>query len=157
MTSKANFHAVRSGTRLGMALFVCVFLTACVAQFRNHGYVPSEEMLSEVIVGVDSKDTVADVIGQPGTEGLLASSGWYYVRSRFKTLGAFEPQEVDRQIVAISFDDRGVVTNIERFGLEQGRVIALSRRVTESNVQGVTFLQQLFGNLGRVSADQLIQ
>ena len=42
-----------------------------------------------------------------------------------------------REIVAITFDDSGVVRNIERFGLEDGNVVALSRRVTDSNVQGV--------------------
>ena len=132
-------------------------LSGCVAIKRNHGYVPSDDELAQVIVGVDTKDSVAEVIGRPGTEGLLASSGWYYVRSQFRTLGAFEPQEVDREVVAISFDPNGTVANIERFGLEQGQVVALSRRVTESNVQGVGFLQQLFGNLGRINPGQLIQ
>ncbi|MCA0043688.1 outer membrane protein assembly factor BamE [Celeribacter litoreus] len=134
-----------------------VSLSACVAQYRNHGYVPSDDELAQVIVGVDTKDTVADVIGAPGAEGLLESSGWYYVRSRFKHYGAFEPAEVDREVVAVSFDSQGRVSNIERFGLEAGRVVALDRRVTEANVQGVTFLQQLFGNLGRVSPETLLQ
>nr|WP_319250718.1 outer membrane protein assembly factor BamE [uncultured Celeribacter sp.] len=143
--------------KLLMGLTLAVLLSACVAQYRNHGYVPNDEDLAQVIVGVDTKETVADVIGVPGTEGLLESSGWYYVRSQFRHLGAFEPKEVDRQVVAISFDSRGTVSNIERFGLEQGRVVALSRRVTTSNVQGITFIQQLFGNLGNISAEQLLQ
>ncbi|SFI70230.1 outer membrane protein assembly factor BamE [Celeribacter neptunius] len=151
-----------SATILGMAkavlaLILMFSLTACVAQFRNHGYVPSDDELAQVIVGVDSKDTVADVIGQPGTEGILDESGWYFVRSQFRHLGALEPKEVDRQVVAISFDSRGVVSNIERFGLEQGRVVVLSRRVTDSGIKGVTFLDQLFGNLGNISAEQLLQ
>ena len=149
--------ASRAMGRVLLGLSLAIGLSACVAQFRNHGYVPSDETLSEVIVGVDTKDTVADVIGRPGTEGLLAESGWYYVRSQFRHVGAFEPKEVDRQVVAVSFDAGGTVTNIERFGLEEGRVVALSRRVTEQNVQGITFLQQLFGNIGNITADNLIQ
>lgn len=132
-------------------------LSACVAQIRNHGYLPSDDELEQIVVGRATKDTVRDVIGTPQAEGLLAASGWYYVRSEFQHLGAFEPKEIDRQVLAISFNDSGVVTNVERFGLENGRVIALSRRVTTANVQGTTFLSQLFGNLGRISADQLIQ
>lgn len=132
-------------------------LSACVAQNRSHGYVPTETELSEIVVGRDTKDTVREVIGLPLSEGLLADSGWYYVRSQFQTVGAFAPKEVDRQVLAISFDQRGVVSNVERFGLENGRVIALSRRVTTANVQGTTFLSQLFGNFGQISADQLIQ
>lgn len=140
---------------LGLTLILS--LTACVAQFRNHGYVPSEEQLAQISVGVDTKETIKDEIGTPGTEGILDSSAWYYVRSQFRHLGAFEPKEVDRQVVAISFDAQGRVSNVERFGLEQGRVVVLSRRVTDDGVKGITFLQQLFGNLGNVSAEQLLQ
>ena len=59
-------------------------------------------------------------------------------------------------MVAISFSEAGNVTNIERFGLERGRVVALSRRVTESNIKGIGFLRQLFGSIGRLRADQLV-
>lgn len=131
-------------------------VAACTPIVSRHGYTPSEEALSQIIVGVDSKDTVADAVGRPSAAGLLADSGWYYVESRFETRGWRAPREVDRQVVAISFGGDGTVTNIERFGLERGRVIALSRRVTDSNVQGVGFLQQLLGNIGRISADQLV-
>ncbi|MEM5474957.1 outer membrane protein assembly factor BamE [Pacificibacter sp. AS14] len=132
-------------------------LSACVAQIRNHGYLPSDEALAKIVVGRDTKDTVREVVGPPQAEGLLAASGWYYVRSEFQHLGAFEPKEIDRQVLAISFNDSGVVTNVERFGLDEGRVIVLSQRVTTSNVQGTTFLSQLFGNLGQISAEQLLQ
>ena len=140
-----------------MMLVGACALSACVSQFRHHGYIPSDDTLSEIVVGRDTKDTVREIVGAPQAEGLLEASGWYYVRSEFQHLGAFAPKEIDRQVLAISFNGRGVVTNIERFGLEEGRVIALSRRVTTSNVKGTTFLTQLFGNLGRISADQLLQ
>jgi len=59
--------------------------------------------------------------------------------------------------VAVTFTDAGIVENVERFGLEDGRVIALSRRVTDSNIKGVGFLRQLLGNFGRVRAGDIIQ
>lgn len=145
------------GLRVVVALGAALVMAGCVALEQNHGYVPSEDDLAQVIVGVDTKDTVSDVVGRPSAEGLLASSGWYYVRSQFKTFGALAPQEVDRQVVAITFDDAGTVANIERFGLEQGNVVVLTRRVTTSNTSGITFLQQLFGNLGRIDAAGLLQ
>ncbi len=94
------------------------------------------------------------MIGRPSSIGILADSGWYYVRSRYREGGVRGAHEVDREVVAISFDPGGRVTNVERFGLLEGRVVPLSRRVTDSNVQGISFLRQLFGNLGRFSADQ---
>ena len=61
------------------------------------------------------------------------------------------PQVIERDIVAISFSDAGRVTNIERFGLEDGQIIQLSRRVTEASVRDIGFLSQILSNFGRIS------
>lgn len=145
----------RRPLRLALCAVALVALAACGATFRNHGYIPPEEDLQNVIVGVDTRDTVASSIGRPGVSGILDDSGWYYIRSRYRNFAFFAPEEVDRQVLAISFDQGGVVTNIERFGLEQGRVVRLSRRVTTPNTQGVGFLRQAFGNLGRINPANL--
>jgi outer membrane protein assembly factor BamE (lipoprotein component of BamABCDE complex) len=101
-----------------------------------------------VIVGVDTRDTVADVIGSPSSSGVLRDSGYYYVSQQVRTFAYQAPEVIDRQVVAVTFDADGVVQNIERFALEDGNVVALSRRVTDSNVQGLSFLRQLLGNIG---------
>ena len=100
--------------------------------------------------------TVADAVGHPSASGVLADTGWYYVESTFTAYGIKERREMDREVVAITFDDEGVVRNIERFGLENGRVIAISRRVTDSNIKGVGLLRQLFGNVGNFTAEEVL-
>mgnify|MGYP000606219618 CR=1 FL=1 len=67
------------------------------------------------------------------------------------------PVEVNREVVAVSFSESGIVENVERFGLEEGRVVALSRRVTTSNTRGIGFLRQLFSNLGTFNAGDFLQ
>ncbi len=135
-------------------------VAACAPVFTYHGFVPTEDDLDEIEVGLDTRATVASIIGKPGASGLLEESGWYYVRSEFEHAPIRGPQEIDRQVVAISFDDRNVVENIERFGLERGEVVVLSRRVTDSNIAGVSFLGQLFGsaasaeNISRIFSTQ---
>ena len=42
-----------------------------------------------------------------------------------------------------------MVENIGRFGLEDGRVVEISRRVTETNVKGLNLIQQLLANIGQ--------
>ncbi len=142
--------------KLLAASVLALALAACSATYRDHGYIPPQDQLDDIMIGVDTRDTVKAAIGAPGTSGLLTDSAWYYTQSRFRSLGAKEPVEIEREVVAISFDDKGLVENIERFGLERGRVIILSRRVTDSNVKGITFLQQLFGNFGRIDVTQLL-
>jgi hypothetical protein len=58
--------------------------------------------------------------------------------------------------VAVSFTEAGLVSNVERFGLQDGQVVVLSRRVTESNIRSLGLVRQLMGSLGRVSAGQLL-
>lgn len=132
-------------------------LGACKPIVRNHGYIPNEEDLSLITVGVDTRDTVSSSIGSPTAAGLVTNSGFYYVRSRWETVGPRKPREAERQVLAITFDQDGVVENIERFGLEEGRVVPLSRRVTETSIKNISFISQLLGNLGRFRADQLIE
>lgn len=142
--------------KTAVAAVTVAALVGCSATYRSHGYVPQDEDLDFVIVGVDTKDTVIDSIGPPSASGLLENSGWYYVGSRWRHFAWQAPREIEREVVAISFDAEGVVENIERFGLEDGRVVVLSRRVTDSNIKGVGFLKQLFGNIGGFTAEQIL-
>lgn len=140
----------------GLGVLGIMVLSSCTAQYRNHGYLPTETDLATISIGVDTRETVAAAIGAPTVNGVLNDSGYYYVESRFRHLGPFAPQEVERQVLAISFDAAGVLSNIERFGLSDGRVITLSRRVTDDNVRDTTFIRQLLGNIGNFDPTALI-
>ena len=147
--------AGRSGIRRVIVALACVaVLSACAAQFRNHGYLPTDEELSNVIVGVDTRDTVAETVGVPGTSGVLNEGNYYYVGSTVRHFGPQKPKVVDRQIVAVEFDSAGVVRNISRYGLEDGRVIVLTRRVTVSGDGDIGFIRKLFGNIGGLDLSQ---
>ncbi|MCF2903625.1 outer membrane protein assembly factor BamE [Octadecabacter sp. CECT 8868] len=143
-------------TRAILAGCVLLMSVGCTTLYRNHGYVPSDEQLAEVLVGVDTRDTVADVVGPPTAAGVANGGGFFYVESRFRLYGPLEPKEIDREVVAIRFDEEGVVSNVERFGLENGRIVPLSRRVTQDNIRDTTFIRQLFGSLGRFDAGDFL-
>ena len=139
-----------------MAAVLALTLVACAPIYRNHGYVPAEEDLALLEVGRDTLETAAPKVGRPSASGLLNDAGWYFVQSRWEHKGALPPREIDRQVVALSFSEAGVLQNVERFGMERGQIVPLSRRVTESNVRGLGILQQLFSNFGRLNAGQLL-
>jgi outer membrane protein assembly factor BamE (lipoprotein component of BamABCDE complex) len=141
--------------RLLLGIVLGSALSACTAQYVNHGYIPPAEDLDQIVVGVDTRSSVEEVIGTPSTAGVVNDSGFYYVRSRRRTVGAFAPKVIERQVLAISFSDSGVVTNVERFGMERGQVVPLARRVTTSGVGNSGFLRQLLGNLGRFNPSAL--
>ena len=131
-------------------------IAACSPVYRNHGYVPTEDELALVEVGVDTRETVGQKIGRPTTSGLLNDVGWFYVQSRYKHFGPRQPQEIDRQVLAITFNEAGTVENIARYGLEDGQVVEISRRVTQPNVKGLSVIQQILGTFGRLDAGNLL-
>jgi len=155
MAGQAGRFKGRLGRLAAMSL-VLAFAVSCSAIYRNHGYVPAEDELALLSVGEDTRDSVEVAVGRPSAAGLLNDEGWYYVQSRYRQVGPRAAQEIERQLVAISFDEGGTVTNIERFGLEDGRVITLSRRVTDTNIKGANLIRQILGNFGRFRAGDFL-
>ncbi|MGB0799121.1 MAG: Mur ligase family protein, partial [Planktomarina sp.] len=98
---------------------------SCSTIYRNHGYTPPEDELSNIIVGIDTRASVEDALGVPTTGGVSNSDGMYYVSSRWRHFGAMAPKPVSREIVGVTFDANGVVQNISRYGLEDGEVVVL--------------------------------
>lgn len=141
--------------RLALAGLVLLTVTACTASVRNHGYAPDDAMLNEIIVGIDTRATVDEIVGPPSTSGMLQGGDYYYIESQVRSFAYQAPEVIDRQVVAISFDEADVVSNIERFGLEDGQVVPISRRVTDSGAS-IGFLRQLLGNLGRFNPADLL-
>lgn len=130
-------------------------LAACSPIYTNHGYLPPQADLNELKVGVDTRATVDDVVGAPSSSGVLDGGDYYYIRTQFKTVGPRRPEVVERQVLAISFRPNDTIANIETFSLADGRVVPLTRRVTDSSVEGRSFLRQLLGNVGAVDAESV--
>jgi outer membrane protein assembly factor BamE (lipoprotein component of BamABCDE complex) len=148
--------ALKRGVR-GLALGLAgAAVVGCTPLYRTHGFVPSQSELMSLQPGVDTRDSVTEALGQPTTGAVLDGGGVFYVQSRFRTLGPFEPQVVDRQVVAMAFDAEGILRNIERYGLGDGRAVPLERRVTDDGLRDTTFLRQLMGNLGNFDASRFI-
>jgi outer membrane protein assembly factor BamE (lipoprotein component of BamABCDE complex) len=138
------------------ALALATTVSGCAAQFRDHGYVPEPSLLGEIRLGVDTRETLEQSIGRPSTSGVLEGDAWYYVRERVRHAGPLPPETVERELVAISFGGDGTVANVERFGLQDGRVVTLSRRVTETTVRDYGLLQQLLRNFGRIDVGEAL-
>ena len=136
---------------LGIGLVV-----ACAPITRNHGFVPLPEDLSQLTLGVDTRESVLALVGPATSGGVVGDSTLYYVASRFEHFGPFEPTEVDRQVVAISFSGAGTLANIERFTLQDGQTVVLSRRITDDGIADLTFINQLLGSIGRIDAGQFL-
>ncbi|MDG1207912.1 MAG: outer membrane protein assembly factor BamE [Paracoccaceae bacterium] len=128
-------------------------LSACEATYTNHGFAPQIAQL-EQLSSSDTRGSVLRQLGQPSATGTFNSENWYYQASRVENYAFYAPKIVDRKVVAIRFDQAGRVANVARYGIEEGQIIDLITRTTPTYGREITLLQQLFGNIGRVGADQ---
>ncbi len=58
--------------------------------------------------------------------------------------------------MAIDFNEQGVVTDVQTYGLEDGRIVNLSPRVTQTGGQRVNILQRIFGGLLNFDAESIL-
>lgn len=130
-------------------------LAACEARVTTHGYAPNEVERADILPGVDTVFSLEERIGRPVTYGLLDDNTWFYVQTQVEHLTYNPPKVIDRTVVAIDFDEDGVVTAVNSYGLEDGRIINLNTRVTENDSQRRGILERFFGSIGGFSAEQL--
>ncbi|MBV2360761.1 outer membrane protein assembly factor BamE [Thalassococcus sp. CAU 1522] len=147
---------ISARVKLVVAVAGIAVLSGCTAQYRTHGYVPPEEELQQIVPGIDTRASVEDTIGVPTTASVRTEGGIYYVESQVRHFAWRRPEVIDRTVLAITFDETGVVDNVVTYGLEDGQVVPLVRRVTQSSDRDIGFIRKLFGNIGGLNASELL-
>ena len=137
-------------------IFSTFFLASCSTIYKDHGYLPLDTDLKNVVIGKDTRNSVTELLGSPSGSGVLEDGAIFYISTKIKNFLFYEPKVVSRDMIVVSFDDSDLVENIEKFTLEDGRVVVLSRRVTSAPVKGPKILSQIFGNLGNADAGTLL-
>lgn len=143
------------GGKLALAavLLAGLSLAGCSTLERSRGYIPDPEDLAAIEIGVTNKTAIVETLGSPSAVGTFDDDAWYYMRSHHERLAFFADEVVNREVVAIYFDDQNRVQDIAHYGLEDGFVVSYSDRRTPTRGRELTILEQLLGNVGRTSVD----
>jgi outer membrane protein assembly factor BamE (lipoprotein component of BamABCDE complex) len=129
-------------------------LSACAPTVQIHGYIPPESDVARITPGFDSLATVEEVLGRPASRALLGDSAWFYIQSTVENYTYNPPRVIDRTVLAVTFDQNGIVQDIARYGLEDGRIVNLTTRTTETGGRTLGVLEQIFGNLLNLDSGQ---
>ena len=130
------------------SVLVMAGLVACAPIKDVRGYVPDEEKVASVRVGADTRDTVQEKLGTPSSTAAFGDPTWYYISTEQERYAFFKPDVTKRQILAVQFSDDGKVEDLRTYGIEDGQVFAMVDRETPSRGKEMSFLQQVFGNMG---------
>jgi outer membrane protein assembly factor BamE (lipoprotein component of BamABCDE complex) len=140
-------------TRMLGALAMATALTAgvagCAEQVIRRGYYLTAGDIQQIQPGM-GKEQVRSTLGTPTTASSVNSgSAYYYISSTETQAAFFKPEEKDRQVVAVYFNETETVDRVANYGLKDGRVFDYISRTTPTpggNEDGI--LKQLFRNLG---------
>jgi outer membrane protein assembly factor BamE (lipoprotein component of BamABCDE complex) len=119
-------------------------LAGCASVESQRGYVPDQQAISSVEVGMDTKDTVNKKLGDPSTAATFGNDVWYYISSHVEQNAFFAPRATDRNIVAVEFAKDGKVTDIHKYTLTDGRVVDFVTRETPTRGRELNLIQQIF-------------
>ena len=110
------------------------------------------ELLKELTPGTSTRADVAVLLGSPTSHATFDDNTWLYVsqvtRPRIGGTQTIEQQ----QVVVVSFDNRGVLSGVTTKTQDDSLPVAVVDRTTVSPGSEASFLQQLFGNIGRFNA-----
>ncbi len=123
--------------------------SACAPVIHNHGYVFEDAPIEQLQRGQMTAEQVKQLLGTPTTSSVIENQTYYYIYIRTETHTYKKPEEVERRVLAVYFGDDGTLSDYGYYGLEEGNIVAFIDRFTPTSGKEMSFLQQIFGNLGR--------
>jgi outer membrane protein assembly factor BamE (lipoprotein component of BamABCDE complex) len=134
-----------------VALMLAAGAAACSPTRTTHGFITDAQNSAPVQVGVDTKSSVLARMGTPSTTAAFDEASWYYISSAQQRYAFFRPRTVDRTITVVRFDGNDMVSAVDRYGMERGRVVAFNDDVTPTRGRELGLIEQIFGNIGNTA------
>ena len=144
----------RTGLMIGLALAASLLVTGCTKAVQVRGNMPDPELVGEIEPGRHSRRDVAQMIGSPSTVSSFQDRKWYYIGQKTSQYAFYKPEVLERSVFVVTFDEQGRVDETLLYTLEDGQEIKPVSRITETQGEEGSILQELLGNLGRFSNDQ---
>lgn len=109
---------------------VVLLLAGCSPDVERRGYIPKAGAFDQINNGM-TKMEVEGILGSPSTTASVQFKGdsYYYISSTTEDK-AFLTKETQREVIAIRFDEAGLVKSFGQYGLEDGRVVEVSGNQT---------------------------
>ena len=135
-----------------MALAVLVLASACAPLRGHQGYVVDVDLVNSVQPGVDNRQTVAQVLGKPSFTSQFNEGEWFYVSRDTRYYAYNKPKPSQQTVLRIRFDSKGVVSAVDRTGVDQVANIRPYGKITPTLGRKRSFFADVFGNIGAVGA-----
>lgn len=144
-----NKRSQISTVGLAGAVLLAVSVTACSARLDSHGNIPDPEIVESIRIGKSNRAQVSEMLGTPSARATFDEESWYYVGTQISKFAFLEEEVLERKVLVVRFDKRGIVRQVERLDKKDGRDVQVVDRKTPTRGKELTILEQLLGNVGR--------
>lgn len=110
--------------------------------------------MDEIKAGGSSRDQIFSVLGSPSSKATFGDEIWYYIFEQTETIAFLEPDIMKRQVLAVRFDENGVVSEIGVLGMESANEVSPVDRKTPTAGNQLSFFEQMIANFGRFNTGE---
>lgn len=150
MSALSGFGVVRLLAGASMA----ALLAGCQPTVSTHGHAIDPALLAQIKPGVTSRAEISRILGSPSTVGTFEKESWYYVSQRSEVTSFYQADITQQDVVRVSFDANGIVSDVEAHGLELAQNVSPDPNRTRTMGNELTVVQQFIGNIGRFNTQQ---
>ena len=131
------------------SLIGILLLSGCSTDYFNQteGNLPSKSDIMSIKKGMSNVE-VRNLLGSPSAISSLDHRTWIYMNSTMKRMAFYEPEELERNVVAIEFDFDGKVVKLIELTKENGKDIEIVKDATPVMGNDPTFMEKYFGGVG---------
>jgi len=138
-----------------LAVVAALLLGGCSvfqAQSQVRGNRIDPDDLKELVAGTSTRADATALLGSPTARATFDDNRWVYISEVTRPRIGRVQGILSQNVVVLTFNDQGVLQNVEQLNQDDSLPVSVSSRATPSPGTEATFMQQLFGNIGRFNA-----
>ena len=133
----------------------CLVLGGCSlfqAEPQLRGNHVDADQLKELVPGTSTRADVTALIGSPTAKATFDDNTWIYISEVTRPQIARTQGVLSQTVRGAEFNDQGVLRDVKQLDEDDLLPVSVVARTTPSPGTEASFLQQLFGNIGRFNA-----
>ena len=128
----------------------------CSKIVEHNGIPTNEEKFQKLDIGKSTKSQVKKILGEPLIVDNQLVDTWIYFSQKIEKVAFFEPKLSSRKVILLSFKNN-ILIKKETFSQKDSKIIEISTKKVISGGRKLTVLQQIFGNIGNFSSQNIQQ
>jgi len=137
-----------------ITIITCLTFAGCAHETEQHGYSFEQHNIHLIKVNQSSHLDVLRELGSPTSQSDFGNKVFYYISYKSDKVAFFDPKIVEQRVLAITFNDKGIVKDIVEYTVDDRKNISFSTHKTEIKGNTLTPVEQILSNVGKYNKKQ---